>query len=133
MNGESFTGLKRLQKVVLSGNVCVNEDFVDPTSIATLPQVINEKCQKPVESRITLNPDSVAELEAELAKCLGTMDLIKELVKPISGQKTAQKTEALRQSERLLVILQQKNDEINEKNLRIKALEEKVRALESGK
>lgn len=122
-----------MQKVVLSENVCINEDFVDPTSIAKLPQVVTEKCQIPVESRIILNPDSVAELEAELAKCKGTVELIRELVKPIDGQKSVQKSEELRQSERLLAIIQQKNDEINEKNSRIKALEEKLRGFESGK
>lgn len=36
--------MKKLSKVYLSGNVCIKKDFSGPTAIATLAEVISEKC-----------------------------------------------------------------------------------------
>lgn len=130
MDGASFARLNRLQKVALSDNVCINQDFEDPTSIATLPDVINQQCQVPIASRITFNSDTQDDLLAELYRCKSTVELIREIIKPKDDHLPIEKTEDMRQSEKLLMIIQKKNEEITEKNARIKALEMKVKALE---
>lgn len=44
MNGKTFLSLTKLQTVWLKGNACIDEDFGNKTAIATLGQVVDEKC-----------------------------------------------------------------------------------------
>jgi hypothetical protein len=44
MNGRLFTGLNKLVEVSLTGNECINRDFLEPVQTETLSKVISEKC-----------------------------------------------------------------------------------------
>lgn len=44
MTSQLFGGLKNLVQVDLTGNVCINEDFVTADRVATLRLIVNEKC-----------------------------------------------------------------------------------------
>lgn len=44
MNGNTFKNLKHLSYVDMTENVCIKEHFTDSVVIATMPQVVTEKC-----------------------------------------------------------------------------------------
>lgn len=44
MNGRLFSGLNSLIEVSLTGNECINRNFLEPIQAATLAKVISEKC-----------------------------------------------------------------------------------------
>lgn len=44
MNGQAFSAPVELRKVVLTGNVCINENFKGDEEIASLINTVSEKC-----------------------------------------------------------------------------------------
>lgn len=55
MDGQSLQPLKRLGAVYLHRNVCIDEDFLDATAIATMPETVTNKCGLSKDSGNFLN------------------------------------------------------------------------------
>lgn len=72
LNGKLFIPLKKLKEVNLASNVCINENFNNPTKIATLQQTVNEKChfdeseipETATEQSVSANDQHRAEINA---------------------------------------------------------------------
>jgi hypothetical protein len=57
MSGDIFNGLNFLNCVDLSSNECIGEKFSNPSEIATMKEVVNEKCESLVRSiYFSINP-----------------------------------------------------------------------------
>jgi TFIIF-interacting CTD phosphatase-like protein len=72
LNGEVFRGLNKLTEIWLSGNICIDENFIGSTRIAVLEQTINQKCNidealSATLERVLADNDSLV-LEAQLAE-----------------------------------------------------------------
>lgn len=44
MNGDVFSGLNRLDRVLLSSNVCIDKQYGNSTAVAILSRDVDEKC-----------------------------------------------------------------------------------------
>lgn len=62
MTGQALQPLKNLKRAQLTSNVCIDEEFLGRTAIASMPQVVTDKCgvkratiQKPAGSKNILN------------------------------------------------------------------------------
>lgn len=201
MNGRVFVGLKQLQKVYLSSNVCINEDFLGVARTRTVAQVVHSKCwftenlseitiylherfqkfeifientlaEKKIlqnelgaakaaknlaeaqisEKNLKLNGEAAARtrLEAELRAAQSAKiqaeaqtTFVQKICEKLDAQQNetcAAKTKELRdnfefkkiENQELLIENQKINAQINEKNLMIKNLEEKVKFLSNN-
>lgn len=61
MYSETFRGLNKLTTVYLKYNVCIDEDFNNLTEIATLQQVVDEKCGFIKEEVTTTMPSTTTQ------------------------------------------------------------------------
>lgn len=69
IDSELFKPLSNLLKVQLKSNVCINEDFLNPTQIATLQNTVKDKCSidEPGITIETIQPSiSINQHESEL-------------------------------------------------------------------
>jgi archaellum biogenesis protein FlaJ (TadC family) len=48
MNGAVFDGLNKLNAVYLTSNDCINRGFFNPSEIATMHEIVSEKCDNRV-------------------------------------------------------------------------------------
>lgn len=44
MNSRAFAGLNQLQQLLLSGNICIEDNFVDQSKMVLLAQVVDTNC-----------------------------------------------------------------------------------------
>lgn len=77
LNGAAFQTLDKLTTVELNSNVCIDEDFTNPTQIANLQQSVDQKCSfeksptaeekmKSLETAQEQSLTTILRLEAEL-------------------------------------------------------------------
>jgi hypothetical protein len=63
IDGEAFQKLNKLEFVSLYKNICIDEEFINPSRIAVLQETVNEKCQLKA-SKITPH-ETTAVIEVE--------------------------------------------------------------------
>lgn len=149
MDARVFNGLNKLQKVLLNGNECINEDYVDidRAKRAAMTETVTRNCgsstsldSRLMEAQMASMTVELKAVKAELAttkeartRCKNLVDLINEMTKQGEfrpSEANVPKPEDLRNVAKMLVIIHNKNAEIVEKNEKIKKLEEKIQQLE---
>lgn len=78
MNGDALNGLAFLQKVVLIGNECIDEDFDGSEEILTAKRVLTQKCSFALGARSSEIGYRISELEAELAEVNARFAIVNE-------------------------------------------------------
>lgn len=96
----------------MDSNDCINENFLTPTQIATLQKTVNEKCRD-CSSTQPYDPCNFESINATWTASTAELSL--------NFHSKAQEVS------KLLSKLEQKEGEINEKNIKIAALEEIIR------
>jgi len=67
MNAAAFDGLNKLTHVYLESNVCINQNFATSTAIATMPQVVGEKCGFIGDAEVTTGPAEESTVQNEIS------------------------------------------------------------------
>lgn len=113
----------------MQANICINEEFTDPTRITAMSQIVTQKCgfhenimellEKVLEAQKTNIKDFGERLEMQFSKTLTavTQELRKTVLLKVN------EIESWRGD------LQSKNEEVNRKDLKIKILEERCKIL----
>lgn len=139
-------------KVILYGNICINEDFDDNTKIATVAQALTNKCgydESSTNTSLTMSSNTFKSESQSCEEKFRTYELFmnktiqkKKLCETEKLESThnvtfAAKLEELqnvveqqtREIQELSIMLQKKVAEINEKDLRIRNLEKYMNAI----
>lgn len=144
-----FEGLGALKTVLLNGNLCINEDFLDEIKLVAMPDIINSKCGYQ-EASVTQSAeientfDMLNILETFLSKTVQEKEICLEKNEDLEFEIRAAKDYCaqlethLKQLEirsnafeaqlgNVLDQLELKNAETNDKNEKIKRLEEEMK------
>jgi hypothetical protein len=116
MNGQTFSNLDNLKKVVLIGNECINENFVGMKEIENLSHVVSQKCgfcETEVSTDVTICKISYQ---------------IDEIKKSSSSEVCKDVLESLKQQSNMLATFM--NETVKDLKSQIAERDEKIRKLE---
>lgn len=108
----------------LRDNFCINEDFLDPTRITAMPQIVTKKCgfdetiEKLLEKVLEGQKTNIKEMKRTQNRCDSQFAMLKD-----SGDRL----------KNLMAEMTTKNEEINANHCKIKNIEERVKTLEGKK
>lgn len=90
MSGDTFNNLNALEKIVLTENVCINEEFLGSARITIVKSVVNQKCAADFSSRVgdnaeiqSLNAQLIAANEAKM-KCYNLINVITDVARQLN-------------------------------------------------
>lgn len=119
MNGNLFKNLKRLTRVFLSLNPCINENFLDQSRIALMPKIVDEKCG--FEELLKIEIDPIKVLEDSLLK---NATVMVEKYKTDAAEKAKELENEQKTNEKL-------NAELKEEKEKLKALSVQLELVKS--